>query len=77
MATPFVAGQAALVRAVKPRASAACVSGIIEATADLAALDAANPTFVGKLGRGHADAAASTDYAANQPQPCAGAGDDD
>ncbi len=76
MATPFVAGQAALVRAVKPKASAACVSGIIETTADGTALDAANPTLASRLG-GHADAAASTDYAANQPRPCAGMGDDD
>ena len=76
MATPFVAGQAALVSAVEPRADASCVAGIIETTADKAALDAANPTFVGKLGSGHADAAASTDYAANGQNPCAGMGDD-
>ena len=76
MATPFVAGQAALVSAVEPRADASCVAGIIETTADGAALNAANPTFVGKLGSGHADAAASTEYAANQQNPCAGTGDD-
>ena len=39
-----------------------------------AALDAATPTFVGRLGSGQADAAASTAYAANQPNPCAGTG---
>lgn len=76
MATPFVAGQAALIRGVRPSASAACVSAIIETTADRAALDAANPTYAGRLGSGHADAAASTDYAANQPNPCLGTGDD-
>ena len=77
MATPFVAGQAALVQGVRPTASAACVSGIIEKTADGAAIDAANPNYVGKLGSGHADAAASTDYAANAPNPCAGTRGDD
>ena len=76
MATPFVAGQAALVSAVEPRADASCVAGIIERTADKAALDASNPAFVGRLGSGHADAAASTDYAANATNPCAGTEDD-
>jgi thermitase len=75
MATPFVAGQAALIQGARPTASAACVSGIIERTADRAALDAANPDFVGRLGSGHADAAASTDYAANATNPCAGTDD--
>ena len=75
MATPFVAGQAALIQGARPTASAACVSGIIEKTADGAALDAANPDYVGRLGSGHADAAASTDYAANATNPCAGADD--
>ena len=77
MAAPFVAGQAALVRSIQPSAGASCVAGIIETTADEAALDAANPDFVGRLGSGHADAAASTTYAADQPNPCAGAADDD
>ena len=76
MATPFVAGQAALVSAAEPRADASCVAGIIGRTADKAALDAANPTLVGKLGSGHADAAASTNFAANATNPCAGTGDD-
>ena len=75
MATPFVAGQAALIQGARPTASAACVSGIIERTADRAALDATNPDFVGRLGGGHADAAASTDYAANATNPCAGTND--
>lgn len=76
MATPFVAGQAALIRGIRPAASGACVSGIIEATADGAALDAANPDYAGRLGAGHADAAAGADYAANRLNPCAGTGDD-
>ncbi|MBA3585643.1 MAG: S8 family serine peptidase [Gemmatimonadetes bacterium] len=76
MATPFVAGQAALIQSAKPMASAECVTGIIDVTADKAALDAANPTFVGRLGSGHADLGASTDYAANQPRPCADTDDD-
>ena len=76
MATPFVAGQAALVSAAAPGADASCVAGIIETTADRTALETANPTLIGKLGSGHADAAASTDYAANQRNPCAGTGDD-
>jgi subtilisin family serine protease len=76
MAAPLVAGRAALIQSIQPPAGASCVSGIVETTADKAALDAANPDLVGRLGSGHADAAASTTYAANQPNPCSGTGDD-
>lgn len=75
MASPFVAGQAALVRSVRPGSSASCIAGIIVGTADKAGLDAANPDYVGRLGRGHADAAASTTFA--QQRPCPTTDDDD
>lgn len=61
MATPFVAGQAALIKGVRPSASSECVVDIIGTTAR--PLDAANPTSAGRLGKGHADAGASAEYA--------------
>jgi thermitase len=74
MATPFVAGQAALVRSLKPSAGPACVTGIIRTTAQ--SLDASNPDYFGMLGSGHADAGASTQYARSDGG-CPAAGDDD
>jgi len=68
MATPFVAAQAALIRGERPAASSECVIGIIQQTAQ---------PLADNLGAGHADAGASTRYAANPANPCAGAGDDD
>lgn len=68
MATPFVAAQAALIRSARPSASSECVTGIIQRTAE--------PLTV-NLGAGHADVEASTKYAANPSNSCAGFGDDD
>ncbi len=60
MATPFVAGQAALIRGVRPNASAGCVADVIGRTAQ--SLVVSDPTYGRKLG-GHADIGASTAYA--------------
>jgi subtilisin family serine protease len=57
MATPFVAGQAALVHAVDGSLSSAGVERRIRCSAR--PLDLRNPTYVGMLGAGHADARAS------------------
>ncbi len=68
MATPFVAAQAALIRSARPSAGSGCVTGIIERTAE---------PLTANLGAGHADVEASTKYAANPSNSCAGFGDDD
>jgi thermitase len=56
MAAPFVAGQAALIRALDPDRSAEDVAALISATARN--LDS-EPTYASSLGAGHADAGAS------------------
>jgi subtilisin family serine protease len=60
MATPFVAGQAALIRSVLPQADAECAVDVVGATAQ--SLDASDPTYGSRLG-GHADAGAAVEYA--------------
>ncbi|MDQ4129115.1 MAG: S8 family serine peptidase [Actinomycetota bacterium] len=70
MATPFVAGQAALIKSLKPDAPAGCVTEIIGATAE--SLAVSDPTYARRLG-GHADVGASTAYARSNVCP---AGDD-
>ncbi len=65
MATPFVAGQAALIRGVRPNAPAECVTDVIGRTAQ--SLAASDPTYGHRLG-GHADIGASTAYA--EANPC-------
>jgi subtilisin family serine protease len=57
MATPFVAGQAALVHAVDGSLGPASVERRIRCSAR--PLDLKNPTYVGMLGAGHADVRAS------------------
>ncbi|MEZ5407473.1 MAG: S8 family serine peptidase [Acidimicrobiales bacterium] len=57
MATPFVSGEAALVRARRPAASPAEVSRVITATAT--SVDRINPKMAGDLGSGRIDAAAA------------------
>jgi thermitase len=60
MATPFVAGQAALIQSLQPSASSECVTEIIRVTAQ--PLVVSDPTYASQLGSGHADVGASTVY---------------
>lgn len=57
MATPFVAGQAALIKSVEPSLGIESIEGQITETAR--SLDASNPTYAGKLGAGLPDIGAS------------------
>ena len=66
MATPFVAGQAALIKSARPTADAACVKGILEQTRD--------PLAGPGLG-GYADFVESVNQASNPATRCA-TGDD-
>ena len=75
MATPFVAGQAALIRSLQPSASSGCVTAIIRDTAR--ALTTSDPAYGSQLGSGHADVGASTTYAAVPANLCPAGGDDD
>lgn len=62
MASPMVAGLAALIRSAMPSLSGAQVDSIINATADSAALYAANPAYAApflRLGTGRIDATAA------------------
>lgn len=66
MATPFVAGQAALIKGARPAAGASCVTGFIEQTSD--------PLAEPGLG-GYVDFVESVDRASDTTIPCPG-GDD-
>ncbi len=57
MATPFVAGQAALIHDVDDSLDSARIETLIRDTAR--SLDAQNPSYEGKLGAGHSDIGAS------------------
>ena len=57
MATPFVAGQAALLRGVNPQLTLDEVGLLIGGTSD--SLDQANPAYRGRLGEGRIDILAS------------------
>lgn len=57
MATPFVAGQAALLRGADPQLSLDEVGLLIGGTTD--SLDRANPAYHGQLGEGRIDLLAS------------------
>jgi subtilisin family serine protease len=57
MATPWVAGEAALLLAYRPNLSTAQLTGAIKAGA--ASIDTLNPLLVGRLGAGRIDIAAS------------------
>lgn len=57
MATPFVAGQAALIRSLRPDLDARAVADIIGSTAH--SVDSLNLTFTNMLGDGRIDLAAS------------------
>lgn len=57
MATPFIAGQAALIRSVNPALPPADITALIQVTAQ--PIDEENPNYVGLLGAGLADVGAS------------------
>lgn len=59
MATPFIAGQAALILSEDSSLDTECVETLIKDTAR--SLDASNPSYAGMLGAGHADIGASID----------------
>lgn len=67
MATPFVAGQAALIKSARPAADAGCVKGFIENTGD--PLAASDPTYGAGLG-GYADFVESLDRASDPATRC-------
>jgi thermitase len=57
MATPWVAGEAALIASLRPTSTVASLTRAIKAGATN--IDAANPLFIGKVGAGRIDLAAS------------------
>jgi len=67
MATPFAAGQAALLHSLDPSLTAWDVGQIIAATAQ--PLDGLNPDYTGELGAGRIDVAASLQYFLNNGVP--------
>ena len=73
MATPFVAGQAALIKSARTSADASCVKDFIERTRD--PLTTSDLTHGAMLG-GYADFVESVDQASDTTIPCSG-GDDD
>jgi subtilisin family serine protease len=72
MATPFVAGQAALIKGARPAADAGCVKGFIQNTSD--PLATSDSTYGAGLG-GHADFVESLNLASDAATRCPG-GDD-
>ena len=73
MASPHVAGVAALVWSVNPELTALEVRRIVENTAD--DIDALNPNFAGQLGTGRVNAARAVAAALKRPQAVATAPD--
>jgi subtilisin family serine protease len=67
MAAPFVAGQAALIRSLRPRMTVRDVANLIGGTADSISL--LNPGYNGLLGDGRIDLAASVYAAAGDGSP--------
>lgn len=66
MATPFVAGQAALLRSTMPHLSADTIEHVIRSTAQ--SVDAVNPDYAGLLGKGRIDIRASlTEICEDEP----------
>jgi subtilisin family serine protease len=61
MATPFVAGQVALIRSVAPTMSAGQILALIQSTAQ--PIDAQNPGYEGQLGAGHIEVGDSVGWA--------------
>lgn len=72
MATPFVAGQAALIRARAPGANPRSIATLIGTTAR--PIDGANPSFDGELGAGRIDVGASLSELAQHGLPPSGGG---
>ena len=67
MATPFVAGQAALLHSLAPALNVRDIARAMGSTAQ--SLDALNPAFVGRLGVGRPDVAASLEQILSGPLP--------
>jgi thermitase len=72
MATPFVAGQAALIHAKAPAANPRQIATLIGATAK--SLDQLNPEYDGELGEGRVDIGASLEYLVDNGVPAASGG---
>jgi thermitase len=72
MATPFIAGQAALIYSKAPALNVQYIATLITGTAH--SIDALNPLFVGQLGMGQIDIGASLDVLASGVLPTSGKG---
>ena len=72
MATPFVAGQAALLHSVNPALDPRNLALVISATSH--SLDALNPQYAGKLGQGLVDIGGSLDLLLSGLQPTSNRG---
>ena len=69
MATPFVAGQAALLRSMNPQLTLDQVGLLIGGTAS--SLDGPNPAYRGELGEGRIDLVSSLESLVNNTWPTA------
>jgi thermitase len=72
MATPFVAGQTALLRSKAPSANPRQIATLIGLTAK--SIDQLNPNYQGELGQGRIDIGASVAYLVDHGMPASGGG---